>query len=136
MDLLNWLRGQWDRSSAILFVFAGIIALVLGYVGVSNTEFVAAQMPYLVSGGLVGLFLLGVGGILWLSADLRDEWTKLEDAESRLERIERRLDASSRDAAHADPRSTNRTKVYREPAAAEKPRAGMPQRTATTGRRS
>jgi hypothetical protein len=32
----------------------------------------------------VGVFLLGLGGVLWLSADLRDEWRKLD-------RIERRL---------------------------------------------
>jgi hypothetical protein len=39
-------------------------------------------MPYVVSGGLVGIFLLGLGGVMWLSADLRDEWREL----ARLER--------------------------------------------------
>ena len=27
---------------------------------------------------MAGLFLLGLGALLWLSADLRDEWRKLD----------------------------------------------------------
>jgi hypothetical protein len=27
---------------------------------------------------MTGLFLLGLGALLWLSADLRDEWRKLD----------------------------------------------------------
>ncbi len=60
----------------------GVICLIAGWVGVSATAFPGEQMPYVVSGGLVGLFLLGLGGVLWLSADLRDEWREL----ARLER--------------------------------------------------
>jgi hypothetical protein len=36
-------------------------------------------MPYIASGGLGGIFLLGLGSTLWLSADLRDEWRKLDE---------------------------------------------------------
>jgi hypothetical protein len=48
---------------------------------VSDTAFPAEQIPYVVSGGLVGVFLLGLGAVLWLSADLRDEWRKLDAIE-------------------------------------------------------
>jgi hypothetical protein len=51
-----------------------MLCLFLGYLGVSGTPHVAKQMPYLISGGLAGLFFLGLGGLLWISADLRDEW--------------------------------------------------------------
>jgi len=44
----------------------------------------AEQLPYIISAGIGGMFLLGLGAMLWLSADLRDEWRKLD-------RIERRL---------------------------------------------
>jgi hypothetical protein len=47
-------------------------------------------MPYVVGGGLVGIFLLGLAAVLWLSADLRDEWRKLADLDDRLGRIEGR----------------------------------------------
>jgi hypothetical protein len=38
-----------------------------------------------VSGGLVGLFLLGIAGTLWLSADMRDEWRKLDRLQESLD---------------------------------------------------
>jgi hypothetical protein len=84
MDLLNYVRNQWDRVAAWVFVVAGALALLTGWLGISRTAYPAEQNPYIISGGLAGIFLLGLGGVLWLSADLRDEWRKLD-------RIERRL---------------------------------------------
>jgi hypothetical protein len=63
-------------------VLAGAITLFVGWIGVSNTAFTAKQLPYLASNGLGGLFLLGTGAMLWLSADLRDEWRKLDRIEA------------------------------------------------------
>lgn len=77
MALMKLVRAQWDRAGAVTAVLLGLLALLLGWIGTSNTEYVAGQMPYIVSGGLLGLFLLGVGAVLWLSADLRDEWRQL-----------------------------------------------------------
>jgi len=88
MDLLGWLRSEWDRAGAWLAIAVGVLALILGYVGVSATEFTAEQLPYIVSGGLVGIFLLGIGGMLWLSADLRDEWRKLDAMDAKLDLLE------------------------------------------------
>ena len=59
-------------------MIAGAVALIVGYFGVSGTLETGEQLPYVVSGGLVGLFLLGLGALLWVSADLRDEWRKLD----------------------------------------------------------
>lgn len=81
-DILGWLRLQWDRAAAWGCVLAGAITLFVGWVGVSDTAFTAKQLPYLASNGLGGLFLLGTGAMLWLSADLRDEWRKLDRIES------------------------------------------------------
>ena len=81
-DLVQWLRNQSDRVASWVCIGLGVICLVAGWVGVSATAFPGEQMPYVVSGGLVGLFLLGLGGVMWLSADLRDEWREL----GRLER--------------------------------------------------
>lgn len=72
------MRSQWDRVAGLVCVAAGAIALLVGYLGVSGTLDTGEQLPYVVSGGMVGLFLLGVGALLWLSADLRDEWRKLD----------------------------------------------------------
>lgn len=84
MDLAQWLKLGWDRVAAWVCVLAGIVALVLGWLGVSDKLYTAEQIPYVISAGLGGIFLLGLGGILWLSADLRDEWTQLNRIEELL----------------------------------------------------
>ena len=79
--MLNYIRNQWDRVGAWVCVAAGALALLLGYLGASGTLETAKQIPYVVSGGMAGLFLLGLGALLWISADLRDEWRKLDAIE-------------------------------------------------------
>ena len=75
---MKYTRNQWDRIGAWLCVIGGAVALLVGYLGVSDTLDTGKQMPYIVSGGMFGLFLLGLGALLWVSADLRDEWRKLD----------------------------------------------------------
>jgi hypothetical protein len=101
MNVRSTLVEQWDRVTAVVLVVAGLVALLLGYIGVSNSEFVAAQLPYFVSGGLLGLFFLGAAGVLWLSSDLRDEWVKLETMDARLERIEQLMSIGDDELADA-----------------------------------
>lgn len=84
MSPVHWLRLHWDRVAGWCAMVAGAISLVAGWMGASATPYPAAQLPHLLSGGLGGLFLLGLGGILLLSADLRDEWRKLDGIEEAL----------------------------------------------------
>lgn len=81
-DIKIWLQSEWERVAAGVAVALGGIALFLGYQGVSGSPYVAEQLSYLVSGGVGGLFLLGVGATLFLSADLHDEWRKLDELEA------------------------------------------------------
>ncbi len=83
--MTEWVRAQWDRVLAAVATVAGAILLIIGWVGVSGTGFVSEQLPYIASEGLGGVFLLGVGGMLWLSADLRDEWRELRAIRVRLD---------------------------------------------------
>src|SRR5437762_12928451 len=87
MNLGNWLRVTWDRAVAVVLVAAGAAALLLGWIGMSDKALPALQLPYLISGGITGLFVLGLGTACWLSADMRDEWTKLDRIEEALNRI-------------------------------------------------
>ncbi|HWE65083.1 MAG TPA: hypothetical protein VG298_00420 [Acidimicrobiales bacterium] len=73
---------EWDRVGAWGLVIAGIVLLIVGYFGVSGTVFPAEQLPFVISGGIGGLCALGLGCALWLSADLRDEWRKLDRIEA------------------------------------------------------
>ena len=81
---MRYLRNEWDRVGAWLCVAAGAVALVVGYFGVSGTLETGKQLPYVVSGGMGALFLLGLGALLWVSADLRDEWRKLDAIDRQL----------------------------------------------------
>lgn len=85
MDLKTWLRANWDRALGVLVTGIGLLAIVLGYLGIKDTPYPAEQIPYVVSGAVMGIGLIGIGLTLWLSADLRDEWHKLDRIELLLE---------------------------------------------------
>jgi hypothetical protein len=76
------LRAEWDRALGILLIAVGGVGLLLGYRGVAESVFVGQQLAYVVSGGLGGLFLGAIGVGLLVSADLHDEWRKLDRIES------------------------------------------------------
>jgi hypothetical protein len=81
VEFTRWLRLQWDRVGAALCVGVGLLALLLGWIGVSGVANPGEQMPYILSGGVTGIFLIGLAAVLWLSADMRDEWRKLDRIE-------------------------------------------------------
>jgi hypothetical protein len=72
---------------ALVAAVVGAVALLIGYFGVSGTLDPAKQLPYLISGGIGGLFLLGVAAALLFSADLgatRADIARLHDAVAEL----------------------------------------------------
>ncbi len=81
MDVLTVLKSQWDRIAAVACVIGGVILLIVGYQGIADSPYVAEELAYLISGGLGGVFLLGIGATLYVSADMHDEWRKLDRIE-------------------------------------------------------
>lgn len=79
MDLWRLIRNQWDRAAAVVAAVLGIVAVLLGWLGVSGKSLPAAQIPYLASGAVLGVVLVAIAATLWISADLRDEWGKLDE---------------------------------------------------------
>ena len=84
MKFSTWLRAEWDRVAGFGLIGLGALFVLLGYLGVRGTPFVAEQMAYIASGGIGGLFCLGFGAALLLTADLHDEWRKLDRLEAEL----------------------------------------------------
>ena len=74
-------------SAPSVCIGLGLLVLLAGWIGVSDEALPAAQIPYILSGGMLGLILVGIGATGWLSADLRDEWRKLDELEGLLEQI-------------------------------------------------
>lgn len=126
MDLGKYARNQWDRIGAWLCVLGGIVTLIVGYVGVSGTLDTGKQMPYIVSGGMFGLFLLGLGALLWLSADLRDEWRKLDAIDRHLLETGTMPPPAPTDAASARKEPVNPDRASPDPANADAPNADAP----------
>jgi hypothetical protein len=117
MDIYRWLTNQWDRTAAAVAVVVGLIALVLGYIGVSNNSLPGGQLPYIASGAMFGLFCVGIGATLWLSADMRDEWRKLEEVRARLDDIYEAVATTPPEEARAEPAPVqNRTEGRRRQA--------------------
>jgi hypothetical protein len=87
MELGKWLRVAWDRAAALAVIVIGAVVVIIGWIGVSGEPYPAKQLPFMMSGGVGGMFLLGVGALFWLSSDLRDEWTKLDRIEEALVRL-------------------------------------------------
>lgn len=84
MTMLAKARVHWDRVSGWGLVVVGAVVLAVGWWKVSRTPYPAEQMPYIVSGGIVGALLVVFGAAMLISADLRDEWHKLDRVEALL----------------------------------------------------
>lgn len=78
-------RWAWESTYPVLgyvLVGLGLIALAVGWYGVSGTAVVAKQVPYLASGGLLGIGLVALGGRFLLIQDLRRDSGRLDRLET------------------------------------------------------
>jgi hypothetical protein len=127
MDLRQLLTTQWDRVAAGVCTVIGALALLLGWLGISDTAFTAEQIPYLISGGIASIFFLGLAGSLWLSADLRDEWRKLDSIDQSLRALQattvvEAVEASASAPPADKPAPSRRRTTTRSTAASASPR--------------
>jgi hypothetical protein len=64
-----------------ILVALGVLAIALGYWGVANQSIVAKQLPYVVSGGILGLGLVAVGAYYLVTEELRSDSGRLDRLE-------------------------------------------------------
>lgn len=72
------------------FVVAGFVFMFLGWYGASRTPRQIEQIPYLISGGFIGMGMMFVGGLLLASAFWMGMLQRFSEAAD--ERLEKRLD--------------------------------------------
>ena len=106
MNARQWARNNWDRLTGWSCIALGALSLIIGWLGVSDQIYPAAQLPYILSGGVGGICLVAVGATLLISADLRDEWHKLDELTVQVARL---LDASTEPATDAAATETEPT---------------------------
>ncbi len=78
------LRAEPERAVAWGLMAIGALLLVLTWLGVRSDPYIVSQLARVTSGGLGGLWMLGVGAGLMVFADLCDEWRKLDRIEQAL----------------------------------------------------
>jgi len=80
-DLQSRLRsgfGKFGGRIAVICIALGLIAIAFGYNGASSDPRIAAQFPYLISGGLVGIAFVIIGSALIVIQAYREERMRLE----------------------------------------------------------
>lgn len=79
--LVRYLSAGGMQALGVASCGLGFLILVFGWWKISQESIVALQIPYLISGGIGGVLLLGMGGILLVSHDLRLDNRRLEAIE-------------------------------------------------------
>ena len=85
--LWRWLWASIRPYLGYILIAIGALLLIAGYLGVSREVIVARQIPYLVSGGLVGLAAIALGGRLLLIEDLRRDSGRLDRLEKAVQEL-------------------------------------------------
>lgn len=84
------------KTLAAALTIAGLVAVLVGYLGVRDESHIELQLPYVISGGLGGLALMGLGALVLIQYQMRlqarrfaemtdslDEWKEQAIAELR-----------------------------------------------------
>src|SRR5581483_11825104 len=64
-----------------VLVGLGVLFVLIGYLGISREALVAKQLPYLISGGIGGLALVGLGSMLVGTEDLKRTQERIDHLE-------------------------------------------------------
>lgn len=94
---------------AVLIV-GGLVAIIIGWLGAANTGFPFEQTPYLISGGLLGLALVFLGGFVyfayWVTRLMRESRSQADRASELLDRIAETLDGANLNGQNPRTRSS------------------------------
>jgi len=105
---------RWWLIAGLVLPALGLAAIVLGWWGASGSAYPSEQLPYVISGGLLGVGLIVAGGALfvrysltrylrfWLVRLIHEERSQVDRQLEALERIEALLAASAQPRAGAD----------------------------------
>lgn len=61
MNIRTWLRAEWDHVGGYALIAVGLILATAVYLGARHTPYSVVALPYVASGGIGGLFSLGLG---------------------------------------------------------------------------
>jgi hypothetical protein len=77
----KWVRRATRPVWGWVLVGIGLLLVLFGYLGISREALVAKQLPYLISGGILGLALVGFGAMLVGTEDLKRTQERIDHLE-------------------------------------------------------
>ena len=95
----------WHSVHPVLgwvLVVLGLLVIGFGWWGVAHNAIVAKQLPYLASGGLIGLALVTLGGRFLMIQDLRQDSGRLDRLEQMVHELHEILLTSAQAQAEND----------------------------------
>jgi len=100
---------RWLMIAGAAGVVIGIPVIFLGWYGASRTPYVFEQLPYVISGGLLGLALAVVGGLFyfsyWATRQIQESRRQADETRDTLRQIRDLLAAGAANAASAAPKA-------------------------------
>ena len=106
-ELWRWIGEALRPWVGWILIGAGALLMLLGYMGVSREAIPAKQIPYLVSGGLGGIFVALLGAYFLGTQQLRNDSGRLDRLEQMVEELHgallTRADAPTRQATAHGP---------------------------------
>jgi hypothetical protein len=78
----KWVRRATRPVWGWILVGLGLLLVLFGYLGISREALVAKQLPYLISGGILGLALVGFGAMLVGTEDLKRTQERIDRLET------------------------------------------------------
>ena len=107
--------GKLGGLLALALVGVGLLLIGLGYNGMASNTAVAAQMPYLLSGGLLGLALVVFGSALMVNHSAREDRQRMEGVLQQLLEVQQDAGLGARVPAGADGLFAAGTSSYHRP---------------------
>jgi hypothetical protein len=83
-DVRAFVRANARVLLAIGLLIVGIVIVLLGWYGAANTNILTEQVPYLISGGLLGMALIIIAAVIGSSASLERDNRELRSDLNRL----------------------------------------------------
>lgn len=73
------------KATAAVCAALGLVAVVIGYLGVRDQSDIVLQLPYLASGGVGGLALIGIGAMALVRAQMREQTARFGELTEQLD---------------------------------------------------
>jgi hypothetical protein len=125
-------RERFERSLALVgagVAFAGLALILVGWYGAAHTPYMFEQLPYAISGGLLGLALVFIGGFAyfayWMTRLVQQMQAQSARTVSALERIASLLAPSPSEVEETFVATRNGTLYHRPDCAVVSGRSGV-----------